>query len=450
MLISIGLNAGANGNPVMRFSSIERVANPEPLSISEITIENEKVAITHENGYNCFEITYRLKNNSGRNFPEIQYGFPIDYLVADEAETLIMIDHGYTEGMFEVGWNEALIKDISFRLDSMELQFRSAKESVRQVGQAVSFSEDNEIGEFVPVIGVDRRWFYTQFTMSPHSESDLTVRYKVYANSKVWRGTDATDFSQYIRKPIDSEPISGTEPLAYRYFANTFSILYDFTPARHFGNGKSYELSVDIDLSNLDNPRILQNNNLVETSSITYTKFGPASEFEPINISIFHNIDHSPQAVAAILRPFIIPVNNYNVQYGADYLEIEFREPTFVSELVADIDPDVVESIHSSVFYADGHVSENAYSQMYNYDPSERNTIKSPIILSVTDFCNDGWGYYYNPERYEDPAEKMNNPHFRINKIRLDFQRKQNIAADIVVCTNILPLDSRFGNDVPD
>ncbi len=83
-LMFAGLSAYANGDPVVKYSSIERVANPEPLTISEIRIVHEQLNITHIDGYNCFDVTYRFKNESSKDFPEIHYGFPVDYLVADE------------------------------------------------------------------------------------------------------------------------------------------------------------------------------------------------------------------------------------------------------------------------------------------------------------------------------------------------------------------------------
>lgn len=42
-----GIAVLANGDPVVEFSSINRVANPEPLSISEISITREIVNISH-------------------------------------------------------------------------------------------------------------------------------------------------------------------------------------------------------------------------------------------------------------------------------------------------------------------------------------------------------------------------------------------------------------------
>lgn len=131
VFLAIGLLAYANGDPVAKFSSINRIANPEPLSISEISIVHEQINITHVDGYNCFDVTYTFKNDSDKDFPEFHYGFPIDYLVADEQEAYQFTSDYISESIAEVGWNEKLIKDIVFTFNGEVLPFHSSKESVR-------------------------------------------------------------------------------------------------------------------------------------------------------------------------------------------------------------------------------------------------------------------------------------------------------------------------------
>lgn len=167
----IGLSAYANGDPVAKFSSINRVANPEPLSISEICIIHEQIHITHVDGYNCFDVIYRFKNESDKDFSEIHYGFPIDYLVADEQETYRFTGDYYTESISEIGWNEKLIKDIAFTFNGDILPFHSSKESVREAGFVVEIYDGYR--DSIPVEAVNRRWFYTKFAMGPNAEAIL-------------------------------------------------------------------------------------------------------------------------------------------------------------------------------------------------------------------------------------------------------------------------------------
>lgn len=168
---TIAVIAYANGDPVAKFSSVNRVANPEPLSISDIYIIHEKINITHIDGYNCFDITYTFRNKSDKDFPEIHYGFPIDYLVADELETYQFTGDYYSESIAEVGWNEKLIKDITFMFNGEALTFHSSKESVREAGYIVETYED--YNDSIPVDAVNRRWFYTTFSMKPKAASNI-------------------------------------------------------------------------------------------------------------------------------------------------------------------------------------------------------------------------------------------------------------------------------------
>ena len=183
VFLSIGLFAHANGDPVARFSSINRVANPEPLSIPEINIVHEQINIIHVDGYNCFDVTYTFKNESDKDFPEIHYGFPVDYLVADEQEIYQFTGDYYTESISEIGWNDKLIKDISFTFNGNILAYHSSKESVRDAGFTVETYDG--YNDSIPIDPVNRRWFYTKFAMKPNSKATFNVRYKVYANSSV-------------------------------------------------------------------------------------------------------------------------------------------------------------------------------------------------------------------------------------------------------------------------
>ena len=78
------------------------------------------------------------------------------------------------------------------------LPFHSSKESVREAGYIVETYED--YNDSIPVDAVNRRWFYTVFSMKPKAEAKLNVRYKVYANSYVGIYTDSYDFSYFARK----------------------------------------------------------------------------------------------------------------------------------------------------------------------------------------------------------------------------------------------------------
>lgn len=190
----------ANGDPVVKYSSVNRVANPEPLSISEIRIVDESVKITHEDGYNCFDVTYRFRNDSDKDFPEIHYGFPIDYLVADEQESAGFRFADKREDIYATGWNDRLIKDVEFLFDSRGLPFHSARESVREAGYKVEpydYVGETVVMDTLTVDGINRRWFYTLFAMKPRAEAVLTVRYKVYAGATIPLATEVYGLGGY-------------------------------------------------------------------------------------------------------------------------------------------------------------------------------------------------------------------------------------------------------------
>ena len=174
----LAITTYANGDPVVKWSSVNRVANPEPLSIFEIEIVREEIKIVHIDGYNCFDVTYEFKNKSDKGFPDIHYGFPIDYVAANKYT--LSLDF-YSESLYEVGWNDNLIKDISFTFNGELLPFHSSKESVREAGYIVETYSNTS--DSIPVDPIDRRWFYTKFSIKPHASATLNVRYKVYANS---------------------------------------------------------------------------------------------------------------------------------------------------------------------------------------------------------------------------------------------------------------------------
>lgn len=434
------LTAYANGDPVVRYSSINRVASPEPLSISEIRIVHEQVNITHVDGYNCFDITYKFKNESDKEFPEIHYGFPIDYLVADEQEIYQFANDYFTESMYEVGWSDRLIKDVGFEFNGKPLAFHSAKESVREAGFIVETYDDGEYADSIPTDAVNRRWYYTKFSMQPHSEAVFNVHYKVYANSIVGLYTAPSDFSMYSRASEKPNEYMFNHPLLYRYFASQFTILYDFTPAKHFGNGKPYALDVNIDLSNLTNPLIrLDDNYDVSTSRLERNYKMAAQDVKPINLIVNHSSNWDRDEAERIIKPYIIPKYKYNVKTDGDSVEIDFTEPVFVSDIACDIDTMQVASIKSVVTFADGR--EERY--IHKRGEYNSNKIISPTFLTITDLHHDGMRWDEQNLTLSNHTGDFDSDRFRIKAIKLIFDRLASTSS-LQPFGNIRLLDARF------
>lgn len=436
--IAANVFAYANGDPVVKFSSINRVANPEPLSIAEISIVHEQVNITHVDGYNCFDVTYKFKNESGKDFPEIDYGFPIDYLVADEQETYQFTGDYISESMDEMGWNDKLIKDISFTFDGEVLPFHSSKESVREAGYDVECYEGE--CDSIPVDAINRRWFYTKFAMKPYSEATFTVRYKVYANSFVGLYTDSYHFSFYSRKGIETDSYICNIPFIYRCFPDAFKILYDFTPAKHFGNGRQFGIDVNIDLSNLTNPRIEDKNNLYYVSRVERYIYFMGQETEPIAMSVYLDSDRSEKNVNRIIDQFVLSESEYDVAMKSNTVKIDFNNPMFVSDVACDMDTTEVSAINSIITYADGSEKRYKYEPVDIGEPEMKgNKIKSPILLTITDLYHDGT--ISNDSIFEYLPQNTIFEKNKIKSIKLVFD-KSKAAKD--VCKDIKVLDARF------
>ena len=87
----------ANGDPVIRFSSINRVGNPAPRPIKDIQILKEHLLIQPRGEYTHVEVEYILHNHSNKNYKLIDYGFPIDY--QGESESTYFIPDYITESI---------------------------------------------------------------------------------------------------------------------------------------------------------------------------------------------------------------------------------------------------------------------------------------------------------------------------------------------------------------
>lgn len=380
-----GIAVLANGDPVVEFSSINRVANPEPLSISEISITREIVNISHIGSYNCFDVTYTFKNESDKDFPEINYGFPIDYTVADEREIYQLVDADqYSESMVETGWNKSLIKDVAFTFNGKSLPFHSSKESVRQAGFSIENYGDE--ADTTYIAGINRRWYYTTFAIGPNSEATFNVRYKVYANSSIALGDDYSNFSYYAQKFEDGEYTGPVVSFASRYFTDNFIILYDFTPAQHFGDGKAYPTYLNIDLSNLDNAFVAADDRYHFYVDRIEKYFSSPREMEPVKLKIYYDSDRSEAKVRQFIEQFQIPGNAYTVKPEANAITIDFPTPKFVTEIACDLDTTKLRDIDAVVEYADGRQKHFRYETRDISDYHMADTrIKSPLLLTITD-----------------------------------------------------------------
>ena len=423
----------ANGSPVTKYSSINRLANPEPLSINEIYIVNEQVNISHVDGYNCFDITYKLRNESDKNFPDIDYGFPIDYLVADSLETPTFVDDEITEKISERGWNDELIKDVVFTFNGKQLSHHISKESV----SAAYYDTETFGGDSILVDAVIRRWFYTIFKMGPREEAVLNVRYRVFANKL--ENLYADQLSYYTRKSEAPNTDIFNHPLISRYFCDNFTILYDFTPAKHFGKGSFY-IHVDINLDNLIQPHVNFEEYDFYAQHITRRYCRPDDKLE---LLLHHSPDLSKDNIERIIKPFIISASEYSLEQNRNHATIKLKKPLFVSEIACEIDTTQVKSINSVVTYADGQKKKYIYKPNDYLNPDR--VMKSPMILTITDLFHDTaeWTKIDDDNYIFDRDTDFDQERFKIKEIELIFNLKPS-PSSLQAFGDIRLLDSRF------
>ncbi len=210
----------ANGDPVISYSANIRSCNPVPLKVSDVQVVREDLRIDVKLPYTSVKVAYRLKNSSAKPI-HVDYGFPVDFDGrVNDAPGLTGDD--MTESLTEVGVAGRAVRDVHFRLDGAELPWTRSDTVVK----LDEFEEDGE----TYIIDVCRLWTYTVLDIPAGATVTLEVNYSVLCSWSTGLGM------------LSVSPLS-------RYFLDEASFNYDFTPARHWGNGKAGEISVTLDCS---------------------------------------------------------------------------------------------------------------------------------------------------------------------------------------------------------
>ena len=211
----------ANGDPVISYSANIRSCNPVPLKVADVQVVREDLRIDVKLPYTSVKVSYRLKNSSA-NPIHVDYGFPVDFDGrVDNPEGYD--GYGWSESLQETGIAGRAVRDVHFRLDGAELPWTRSDTIVK-----LDEFEDED-GETV-VIDVCRLWTYTVLDIPAGATATLEVSYSVLCSWSTGLG------------------MVGGSPLS-RYFLDEASFNYDFTPAKHWGNGKAGEISVTLDCS---------------------------------------------------------------------------------------------------------------------------------------------------------------------------------------------------------
>lgn len=337
-LFCFGITAFANGDPVIRYSSVTRSGNPVPRTITEVEVVHESLIIRPRIPFSDIIVEYTLRNNSSRDILDIDYGFPIDYEGTKDHRDFY--DDGISESIYEEGWWYKNLTNVSFSLNRKELPWHSADEVVVPEHKEAWDDEidDNDPESWWMAPQISRLWTYTRFSIKAHETVTLRVCYSLY-------------HTQY----------TSVYPAGYsylsRYFTRSGIITYDFSPAQHWGSGSAGSLDILVDMGELPDEYIWLHES--DHNGHTYSHRSPelnwsgfirdgrtwvyhADDFdfassEPLTLrfdSDFHKYSREEQVPWEDISVFEIPASKYEVTYsGADTIDIHFPEPLLVTDL---------------------------------------------------------------------------------------------------------------------
>ena len=204
--------AHANGEPVIYYSAGIRSSQPIPLKVTEVQVVREDLDINIAIPYSTVRVSYQLKNNSSKPI-HVDYGFPVDFLGEPTGPHAFDGDGEYGS-LSEMGVLDRAVRNVTFRLDDVELSWTHADEIAREV-----VYEDQETGE-QSILEYFRLWTYTVLDIPAGKTVVLQVDYQVLNQ---W----STEYEWLKGSPMS------------RYFPSDGQFEYFFSPAKNWGNGKA-------------------------------------------------------------------------------------------------------------------------------------------------------------------------------------------------------------------
>lgn len=131
LLIFLPVVSWANGDPVVRFSSVTRSGNPIPMQVADVKIVHEQLTFKPGIPYTVVEVRYTLQNLSNKAIHNLDYGFPIDF--EGPADSYTFRGDEITESLYETGWRKEFLRDIAFFLDGKPLEWHSDKRKIQNI-----------------------------------------------------------------------------------------------------------------------------------------------------------------------------------------------------------------------------------------------------------------------------------------------------------------------------
>jgi len=181
---------------ITTYSSVIGTGNPTFIDMPDVKLISEKLYIEFDRAYSNIKVKYILWNDSDKDYTDLNYGFPIDYMV------------GLRDGP-PAEWKDSYLKYILFRANGDVLNHTNSPEALYNKEHAVY-----------------RKWHYTNISIKKHSFLTLEVEYSV--------------MNGYV--------IDGHSPLLLADFEWAGSyLLYDFSPASHWGDGIIRDFYIQVD-----------------------------------------------------------------------------------------------------------------------------------------------------------------------------------------------------------
>ena len=428
--------ASANGDPVIRYSSVTRSGNPVPRTVSEVEIVHESLTITPGVPYTRIHVEYTLRNNSNLPIKDIDYGFPIDYEGTKDKRGFR--DDGITESIYETGWWDKNIKDVSFTVNGRKLPWHTADEIVSlehmEAYEPDADPDDPEAWYDVPQIS--RLWTYTQFSIQAKETVVLGVTYYLYHEQ---------------RKSVYPSQYS----FMSRYYTTSGVITYDFTPAQHWGCGKAGSVDISIILSDSfiwrhEGNTYRGKSYVYQSPDINWTGFirqgnswyyhAEAFDFaesEPLEIYFKPDYTHRWKETEPWkeMKEFEIASELFEVSRTTpETVDISFHKPTYVTDMsFCDADAwKLRNSYYGKSFYhtpesryykissilvtfADGSKSQ-AFSE-YQWSNDRYDNRFKTYYVTLNSEADSVWGHYDNDE--DGVLSPMHNYDNRISHIQI-------------------------------
>lgn len=234
------------------------------ITYPDINIIKEDLNIKIVDDYSYVNVRYQLKNNSYDN-SKITYGFPVDYRRDDLHYDFVWLDEYVTE--------------IEFYLNSKPLEIKHQVDYT--ITKTESFFYENAFDE------VRRSWYVVDFEIPIDSTVTLIVKYKIKNGFEDW-GYSKSFF------PV----------LNNRYF------IYDFSPAKNWGDGNITEFNITIDAQDIINKEgeiNISGMELTENSGIYSASIKKFDLDKAPDLTISYNYDNFK--LSQFIKQYLLPRN---------------------------------------------------------------------------------------------------------------------------------------------